>query len=62
MTFPKAYRTAQYAFDFAMLNNRKKVTAVHKANIIKLGDGMFLKVGGGRGSTVMLLRILVLLL
>lgn len=25
------------------MNNRKKVTAVHKANIMKLGDGMFLK-------------------
>lgn len=37
-------RTAQYAFEFALLNNRKKVTAVHKANIMKQGDGLFLKV------------------
>ena len=37
-------RVAEYAFGFAFLNNRKKVTAVHKANIMKLSDGAFLKV------------------
>lgn len=36
ITFDKSLRTAQYAFEFAMLNNRKKVTAVHKANIMKV--------------------------
>ncbi|XP_020089186.1 isocitrate dehydrogenase [NAD] regulatory subunit 1, mitochondrial-like isoform X2 [Ananas comosus] len=36
-------RIAQYAFEFAYLNNRKKVTAVHKANIMKLADGLFLE-------------------
>lgn len=36
---------AEYAFEFAYLNNRQRVTAVHKANIMKKGDGMFLKVG-----------------
>lgn len=35
---------AEYAFEFAYLNNRQRVTAVHKANIMKKGDGMFLKV------------------
>ncbi len=40
----KARRTAEYAFGFAFLNHRSKVTAVHKANIMKLGDGLFLKV------------------
>lgn len=36
-------RIAKFAFDYATKNNRKKVTAVHKANIMKLGDGLFLK-------------------
>ncbi len=36
-------RIAQYAFDFAQKNGRKRVTAVHKANIMKLGDGLFLR-------------------
>ena len=44
ITEEKSQRTAEYAFEFAFLNNRKSVTAVHKANIMKLGDGEFLKV------------------
>jgi isocitrate dehydrogenase (NAD+) len=36
-------RIARYAFEFARLQNRKKVTAVHKANIMKLSDGLFLE-------------------
>ena len=36
-------RIAQYAFEYATLNNRKKVTAMHKANIMKLSDGLFLE-------------------
>lgn len=36
-------RIAKYAFDFARDNSRKKVTAVHKANIMKLSDGLFLE-------------------
>ncbi|KAI3704484.1 hypothetical protein L1987_74705 [Smallanthus sonchifolius] len=36
-------RIAQYAFEYAHLNNRKTVTAVHKANIMKLADGLFLE-------------------
>jgi isocitrate dehydrogenase (NAD+) len=35
-------RIAQFAFDHARRKGRKKVTAVHKANIMKLGDGLFL--------------------
>uniref|UniRef100_A0A0K0F1R3 Isocitrate dehydrogenase [NAD] subunit, mitochondrial n=1 Tax=Strongyloides venezuelensis TaxID=75913 RepID=A0A0K0F1R3_STRVS len=41
-TRPKIERIAKFAFDFAVKNNRKKVTCVHKANIMKLGDGLFL--------------------
>lgn len=37
-----ARRIAEYAFEFAYLNSRKKVTAVHKANIMKKCDGLFL--------------------
>ncbi len=36
-------RIAKYAFEYAVANNRKKVTAVHKANIMKLSDGLFLE-------------------
>ncbi len=36
-------RIARYAFEFAKRENRKKVTAVHKANIMKLSDGLFLE-------------------
>ena len=35
-------RIARYAFDYAVKNGRKKVTCVHKANIMKLSDGLFL--------------------
>ena len=34
---------AQFAFDYARVHGRKRVTAVHKANIMKMGDGLFLK-------------------
>jgi len=37
-------RIVRYAFEYAIANNRKKVTAVHKANILKMSDGLFLKV------------------
>jgi isocitrate dehydrogenase (NAD+) len=36
-------RIARCAFGWARRNGRKKVTAVHKANIMKLGDGLFLR-------------------
>src|SRR3954470_11394195 len=35
-------RIARFAFDYAQQNGRKKITAVHKANIMKLSDGLFL--------------------
>lgn len=35
-------RIARYAFDYAVKNGRKKVTAIHKANIMKCTDGLFL--------------------
>jgi isocitrate dehydrogenase (NAD+) len=36
-------RIAKYAFEFSRREGRKKVTAVHKANIMKLSDGLFLE-------------------
>lgn len=43
MSVDKVERIARFAFDFAVSHNRKKVTAVHKANIMKQGDGLFLR-------------------
>ncbi|MFZ5802516.1 MAG: isocitrate/isopropylmalate dehydrogenase family protein [Candidatus Omnitrophota bacterium] len=37
-------RIVRFAFDYAVQNKRKKVTAVHKANIMKHSDGLFLEV------------------
>ncbi len=37
-------RIVEYAFDYARKNKRRKVTAVHKANIMKHTDGLFLAV------------------
>ncbi|XP_019893396.1 probable isocitrate dehydrogenase [NAD] subunit alpha, mitochondrial isoform X1 [Musca domestica] len=36
-------RVAEYAFQYAKNNNRKKVTVVHKANIMRMSDGLFLR-------------------
>jgi len=36
-------KIAQFAFKYVKENNRKKVTAVHKANILKITDGLFLE-------------------
>ena len=36
-------RIAHFAFDYARRNRRKMVTSIHKANIMKLSDGLFLK-------------------
>lgn len=36
-------RIANYAFQYARLTGRKRVAAVHKANIMKLADGLFLR-------------------
>lgn len=37
-------RIVRYAFEYARKNKRRKVTAVHKANIMKYSDGLFLEV------------------
>ena len=36
-------RVARFAFDYARRHDRKRVTAVHKANIMKMSDGLFLR-------------------
>lgn len=36
-------RIVRFAFEYARKNNRRKVTAVHKANIMKCSDGLFLE-------------------
>jgi len=41
ITRAKSERIAKFAYAFALANNRKKVTCVHKANIMKLADGLF---------------------
>jgi isocitrate dehydrogenase (NAD+) len=37
-------RIFEFAFDYARMNGRKKITAVHKANIMKFSDGLWLRV------------------
>lgn len=44
MTKAGCERIVRYAFEYAVKNHRRKVTAVHKANIMKCTDGMFLRV------------------
>jgi isocitrate dehydrogenase (NAD+) len=43
ITRAASQRIARYAFEYAVRNGRGKVTAVHKANIMKLSDGLFLE-------------------
>ena len=43
ITRTASIRIAEYAFQFAKKAGRKKVTAIHKANIMKLADGLFLR-------------------
>ena len=43
ITRTASIRIANYAFDYAKATNRRKVSAVHKANIMKLADGLFLR-------------------
>ncbi len=43
-TRAKSERICKFAFDYARQNGRKKITCVHKANIMKLTDGLFLRV------------------
>ena len=44
VTRDNAERVARFSFEFARANNRKKVTTIHKANIMKMSDGLFLAV------------------
>ncbi len=46
ITRAASQRIARYAFEYAVANGRRKVTAVHKANIMKLSDGLFLEAAG----------------
>ncbi len=43
ITSEASTRIAKFAFDYARAHTRRRVTAVHKANIMKMGDGLFLK-------------------
>lgn len=43
ITAKASTRIAHFAFQYARANGRKRVTVVHKANIMKLSDGLFLK-------------------
>ncbi|KAG5513943.1 hypothetical protein PMAC_000565 [Pneumocystis sp. 'macacae'] len=43
ITRTKSERISRFAFNYALKNNRKKVTVIHKANIMKLADGFFRK-------------------
>src|SRR5690606_960444 len=40
-----AERVIRYAFEYAIRHHRKKVTLVHKANILKYTTGLFLEIG-----------------
>jgi len=42
-TASKSRAIAEHAFNYAVKNGRKKITAIHKANIMKLTDGLFLE-------------------
>jgi isocitrate dehydrogenase (NAD+) len=43
ITPAESRRIVEYAFEYALANGRKLVTAVHKANIMKFSDGVFLR-------------------
>jgi isocitrate dehydrogenase (NAD+) len=43
ITLEASTRIARFAFEYARRHGRTRVTAVHKANIMKMGDGLFLK-------------------
>ena len=57
MTRFKSERIAKFAFDFAKKNNRQLVTAIHKANIMKLGDGLFRQTVKDVGQDLSLIHI-----
>ncbi len=43
VTQSKSEAIVKFAFDYAIKHGRKKISCVHKANIMKLGDGLFLQ-------------------
>lgn len=43
MSYEKCYQVNKFAFDYALKFKRKRITCVHKANIMKMSDGLFLK-------------------
>jgi isocitrate dehydrogenase (NAD+) len=43
ITRTASVRIARYAFEYARRNKRRRVVAIHKANIMKLADGLFLR-------------------
>ncbi|KAK6627120.1 hypothetical protein RUM43_003037 [Polyplax serrata] len=43
VTLENAERVTRFAFEFAKKEGRKKVTTIHKANIMKMSDGLFLE-------------------
>jgi len=43
ITAAASERIATFAFEYARKHGRKRVTAIHKANIMKMGDGLFLR-------------------
>ena len=43
VTEAASIRIARFAFDYAVRNKRRSVTSVHKANIMKMSDGLFLE-------------------
>jgi isocitrate dehydrogenase (NAD+) len=44
ITRQASIRVAEYAFHYAKAHGRKRVSAIHKANIMQKTDGLFLKV------------------
>ena len=44
ITRPASERIIKAAFEYAKAHGRKKVTCIHKANILKMSDGLFLKI------------------
>ncbi|MCW4050372.1 MAG: isocitrate/isopropylmalate dehydrogenase family protein [Candidatus Bathyarchaeota archaeon] len=43
VTYEASYNIVKYAFEYAKANGKKKVTAVHKANVLDYTDGLFLE-------------------
>ena len=47
VTRPGCERVVRFAFEYAVKHGRKKITIVHKANILKMASGLFLEVARG---------------